>query len=231
MRALLFGALLAVSGPAFAQTWEPVTDEDGVKVWQRPVVNSSLVEFRGRGIVDASLRQVLAVLADAERKTEWMANCAENRVVRAKSVGDRVVYNRIGSSWPLVSDRDVVVQTSFTAWPEKRQVVVEAWNTEDKLAPELDGVVRMPELQLRWTLVVVDEDRTDVTYQVRADPGGSLPHWAVNLISKHIPLNTIRNLRKQVTKDYSSALALIDRAYDWSKVEGILAAAPHALSP
>ncbi|MBI2375184.1 MAG: hypothetical protein HYV07_14405 [Deltaproteobacteria bacterium] len=222
--------LLWSAAPAQAQTWEPVVEDDGIQVWQRPVHDSSLVEFRGRGVVNASLRQILAVLADAEHKTEWMANCTENRVLRHRTLGDRVVYNRTGSSWPLVSDRDVVVQSSFTAWPEKRQVVVEAWNVQDGLQPAIDGVVRMPDLQLRWTLVVIDRDRTDVTYQVRADPGGSIPHWAVNMIAKHIPLNTIRNLRKQVKKDYSAMMAQIDVAYDWSKVEGILGS-PRAMAP
>jgi|SRR5688572_27135611 len=206
--------------------WEEIEDKDGIKVWQRESEGSSLVEFKGQARIDASIKKVLAVLHDQKRKTEWLARCRENRLVRAKSVGVSIIYNRVRSDFPLVDDRDVVFQTKVQHWPDQKKVHIEVWNVEDPLAPEVEGVVRMPKLKLSWTLIAPDENTTDATYQVHADPGGALPHWIVNLVSKELPFKTLTNLRKQVTKDgYDENLALVEVAFDWdafwkSRAEG-----------
>ena len=211
-------ALLLLLVPAEAGEWEEIEDQDGIKVWQRESGGSSLVEFKGKARIDASIIKVLAVLHDQKRKTEWLARCRENRLVRAKSVGINIIYNRVRSDFPLVDDRDVVFQTKVQHFPEEKKVYIEVWNVEDPLAPEVDGVVRMPKLELSWTLIAPDPETTDATYQVHADPGGALPHWIVNLVSKELPFKTLTNLRKQVVKDgYDENLALVEVAYDWDR--------------
>lgn len=216
--AFLLSLALFAPGAAFAGDWESVSDEDGIQVWQQPVEGTSLVRFRGRGKVDASIKKILAVLQDWKRKTEWMESCVENRPVRFQGLGKRVVYNRTGSTVPLVSDRDVVVQTSLKILEKERGVELYARATNDKLAPEVDGVVRMPSLDLKWRLIAVSPTETDVTYEVQADPGGALPKWIVNLVSKKIPHKTITNLRKQVKENYDEELAYVEASYDWSAV-------------
>lgn len=222
-RAALFACALSLPpriAPASAAEgrWEQIEDEDGVTVWQRDVPGSSLVEFKGEAEIQANLLKVLAVLHDQDRKTEWLARCRENRLIRAKSVSELVVYNRIRSDFPLVSDRDVVFATSVKRWPDQRRVQIDARSVEDPLAPPVDGVQRMPKLKLQWTLVAADRNRTLATYQVQADPGGSIPHWVVNLVSRSVPLRTLSQLREQVTKEgYERNLGLIEVAFDWER--------------
>ncbi len=212
------------SAPASAQKWEEVSHEQGIKVWQRPVPGSSLVEFRGHAVINTGLKNILAVLNDSKHKTEWMQNCVENQVLKQIALGKRVVYNRTATGFPLISDRDVVVQTDFTVWTEKRQVKLEAWSVQVKNKPQVEGVVRMNKLLLSWQLTVLGPDKTDVFYQVQADPGGMLPNWLVNLASKKLPHRTLLNLRKQVKKvngehkDYMASLATIESAFDWRSV-------------
>jgi hypothetical protein len=209
-------ALLVLLPSAADDGWEQIDDEEGIVVWRREVPGDSLVEFRGRGKINAHIKKVLAVLHDQERKTEWLARCRENRLVRAKSIDKNIIYNRVRSDFPLVDDRDAVLETSLDYWPEQRKVRINVWNTTDPLVPPVDGVVRIPRLKVSWTLIAIDEKTTDATYQVQADPGGSIPHWVVNYVSKEIPFKTIANLRKQVVKDgYDKNLMLIEAAYDW----------------
>lgn len=212
------------SSPASAQKWEEVSHEKGIKVWQRPVPGSSLVEFRGHAVINTGLKNILAVLNDSKHKTEWMQNCVENQVLKQIGLGKRVVYNRTATGFPLISDRDVVVQTDFTVWKEKRRVKLEAWSVQAKDKPQVEGVVRMNKLLLSWQLTVLGPNKTDVFYQVQADPGGMLPNWLVNLASKKLPHRTLLNLRKQVKKvnaehqDYMASLATIESAFDWRSV-------------
>jgi hypothetical protein len=215
MIAVTAALLLFAAEPA----WEEIAFEDGIRVWQRKIPDSSLVEFRGQARVPASLRKILAVLQDQKRKTEWMHRCVENRLVHYKALGHMVLYNRTGSNFPLVADRDVVVETSLRYSEAERKVQIEARNVQHANAPEVDGVVRMPKLLLTWDLVALSREETEVTYQVQADPGGLLPSWVVNLVSEKIPFHSIEGLRRQSQKDgYDDSLAVIDLAFDWEKV-------------
>jgi hypothetical protein len=219
----LASAFVLIAAPAFAGEageWKPISNEDGIKVWQREVPGTSFVEFRGQGDVKTNMKMILAVLHDNTRKTEWMNRCRENRLVRAKKVGNNVLYNRTGSGFPLIDDRDVVVESHLTVMREQRKVRIDVKNVEDKLAPPVDGVVRMPKLVLSWTLEWKDSQTTGVTYQVQADPGGLLPSWIVNLVSKEMPYKTIAALREQVKKPgYDKDLMIVEASYDWSGIE------------
>lgn len=212
-----FTLALAVTAPTPAFAWEQISKEEGITVWQRKVEGTSLVEFRGRGVVNGSFKKILAVLHDPTRKTEWMDSCVANRRVRALGPGHAIFYNRTGSSFPLVADRDVVLESMVAIWRDKKQVKVDVYATEDPDVPPVSGVVRMPSLRASWVLIAQSPTQTEVTYQVQADPGGSLPAWVVNLVAKKIPFKTIANLRKQVKKDgYEEDLAYVERSFDWS---------------
>lgn len=213
-----FALAFLSAAPVLAQSWEQVDQSEGITVWQRAVPGTSLVEFRGRGLVQDNIRKLLAVLADHDRKTEWMHQCAESRLVQAMNPKHLILYNRTGSPYPFISDRDVVVEAQVQFWADKKQIRIDAWNVEHARVPERKGAVRMPKLLLSWVLVQKDENTTEVTYEVQADPGGSLPNWLVNLASKSLPLHSIRNLRKQVKKDYAKELALVESSFDWDSV-------------
>lgn len=205
--------------PAAAADWEEILQEDGITVWRRPVEGSSFVEFRGKGIIDTSVRRILAVLHDQERKTEWMHQCVDNKLVVAHAVGEMTVYNRTGSGFPLVSDRDVVARSKLHQDLANKRIHIEVHSVEHPAAPPQSGVVRMPKLDLSWTFDVLETGKTLATYQVAADPGGLLPAWVVNLVSKKIPWRTISNLRNQVKKDgYERSQAIVDMSFDWEAV-------------
>lgn len=238
MRALLWGGWLA-AGLAFAPAaygetgkWEEIFEEDGITVWQRKIEGQSLVEFRGRGVIPSSYKQILAVLADHKRKLEWMESCVGNRKVRDYGPGRVVMYNRTGSTVPLVSDRDVVMESNVDIWADRRQITIDIWNVDDPSAPEVDGVVRMPEIKASWVLRALGPDRTEVTYNVRADPGGAIPHWVVNMVAKKIPFKTLRNLRNQAKKPgYDEQLAFVEASFDWSGFKFDAPAPPAEVKP
>ena len=212
---LLLLAALSVAAPS---GWEQFGEEDGVRLWKKEVEGSSFVSFRGRGIVQASLREVAAVIRSADRETRWMANCVDAATVRWLSTNDAIVYHRTGSPAPLVDDRDVVLVSRFSMDPAKRKITVTFTNTTDKLKPPIDGVVRMPKLKGHWILIAKGPNATEVEYQVAADPGGSLPAWLVNLVSKKLPLKTLQGLRKEVkVKDYQEHLRMLDLSIDWTQ--------------
>jgi len=81
------------------------------------------------------------------------------------------------------------------------EVRIDFWSITHPKEPPVPGVVRIPSLRGHWTLSPLNGGHaTQAEYQVHADPGGSLPGWIVNMVSKEIPFQTIASLREQVKR-------------------------------
>jgi hypothetical protein len=188
------------SARAQAGPWEPVRNDDGIVVHRRTVAGSKLHEFRGVGVVEATIASILAVLDDAPRRTEWMKEAVANsRVERVGEYGE-IFYSRTGAPWP-VADRDVVNLARTTFDPSARQVRVEFTSTTHPAWPPQKGVVRMPSLRGHWTMTPEHGGAwTRIEYQLHADPGGLLPTWIVNMVSRKLPHDTIMGVRQQVRR-------------------------------
>jgi hypothetical protein len=205
-RLLLLAATLgALAGNARADdsvgAWEQVSNKDGILVQRRSVAGSKLKEFLGRGIVEAPIGRVLAVIRDANRRAEWMPACGDSHLVEEDiAARTQVAYHRTKAPWP-VSDRDSINRAEMIVEPEKHRVYLPFEAISTSKIPPVKGVVRMPRMRGHWILKPVDGGRnTEAEYQVFADPGGILPDWLANLASKTLPRETIAGLRKQVLK-------------------------------
>ncbi|MFT3772499.1 MAG: START domain-containing protein [Minicystis sp.] len=195
--------------------WVQDADEKGVVVTTKTEAGRSLPIFRGVSTIDAGLFEILAVLDDIGRFTEWMADCKAARVVKQVSEMERYEYNHIGAPWP-VADRDTVIRSWVDGSVAKRDVWARFQSVSMPEAPPVKGIVRMPRLAGYYHLEVIDAGHTKVTYQVDADPGGLLPDWLVKLTSRKLPIETLVGLRKQVAKTRGKYEAFLKK-YDPSK--------------
>lgn len=200
------GALLIVlslAQPAVASEpvfeygeWEFVREGHGIVVHRREVKGSPLHEFRGRGVVKAPIERVYAVVRDAERRTQWMGNCAASWGIDLRDA-EQTIYYRTKAPWPLF-DRDVILYGKSGIDLDNGVWVVPFASVEHPEGPEVKGVVRMPFLRGHWKLFPQEGGKeTLVEYQVHADPGGSLPNWVVNWVSRKLPYETLLGLRRQ----------------------------------
>jgi hypothetical protein len=196
--------------------WDNVSNQDGIAVWQRAQAHSALLEFRARGVVEAPIDLLTAVLIDHERAGQWLKDCAESFALERFEAGHAIVYHRTASHAPFVADRDAVVESQAVMLPLKRAVRVEFWSVEDARQGPIPGVVRVPRLSGFWLLQQQDAFRTDVTYQLSADPGGGLPLWLVNWAARALPADTLKRLRAHVRAVDTRPLVAVHRALDWS---------------
>lgn len=208
--ALFFVALAAGSAGAFSGGWTLIDREDGIAVAEREVAGRDLPMMRAVGIIDASIYELVAVLRDSGRRREWMHRCIESRLIERLGEFESVVYNRTDAPWPL-SDRDVVVKTTFYTVEPHQAYIAAFESTRSAAVPRLDDVVRMPKLEGHYRLERISERRTRVEYVINADPGGWLPRWLVKRASRELPLLTLKNLRRQLRRTRGAYDAILDR--------------------
>ena len=183
---------------SFAGSWKLVSRESGITVSTRIEGDRQYPTFRGTGRVKAGIADIVAVIQDASRHTQWLHECSDAAELKVVNDNTRIVYNRVDAPWP-VSDRDVVLRGTMDIISSK-EVRIRFRAIKTGLKKPVAGVVRMPILDGHWYLVAANETATLVEYQVNADPGGKLPAALVETSSKDLPLHTIKNLRRQVAK-------------------------------
>lgn len=178
--------------------WSPIAEEDGITVTSRPSEQSPLPIFRGVGLVDAPLLEVLAVVTDADRHHEWIFSCSDSAMIAQSTATTGIVYNRTATPWP-VPDRDVVLDSRVEVIDGEREIMVRFSATQHPQQPPRDGVVRMTYLRGHYHLWAEGE-RTRVEYQVDSDPGGRLPTWLATRGTRDMPLESLKGLRTQLTR-------------------------------
>ena len=189
----------AAPAPAYGP-WQWVRGDNGVAVHRRTVAGSPLHEFRGVGTIYAPIAAVLGVLNDTEHRLEWMKEAAAQVLVQQVSESTVLFYSRTKAPWPA-SDRDAVLRATTTFDTQKNVVRIEIDSVEHPAWPPQKGVVRMPTLRGHWYFwPEKGGEYTKAEYQVHANPGGSLPDWIINMVSKSIPHSTIVHLREQVKR-------------------------------
>ena len=222
-RALAFIAAITVllataTGLHASETkWELVEDQDAILVWQKDVPGTSLVKFRGQGLVEADIFTVFAVLYDVENKTDLLNRCSEYQLLGYESSDTLIAYSLLESPFFLISDRDIIFKTSVSFEPTTKRIIASFRKAEDQLKPPPQGVIRAADMSGRWILQATTHGYTNVTYEAMADPSGMIPHWMVNWTSKWLPHQTIKNMRHEVTRSdaYAKSQLLVKYLFDF----------------
>lgn len=177
--------------------WELITEQQGVKVSRQVVPGRALPILRGEGEVAGTPYEIIAVLRDFPRQTEWVQDCTESRLLKREGEFT-YFYNRTTAPWP-VSDRDVVARSKLRVIEAGVEVHSSFEAVSEPIVPERDGVVRMRHLKGQYRIRKMGPASSWVEYELDADPGGSLPGWLVKRTSRERPLRMILGLRARVT--------------------------------
>ncbi len=192
--------------------WTLSRDSRNIKVYTRRIKGIAFKEYRGIVEVNASLSSVIALFEDHAAAKDWIDTCDRIELVEYLAPNESITYSYNNAPWPA-KDRDAVVHSVTTQDPETLVVsVVQKAITGH--VPNNRKAVRVELIEGSWTLVPLDEKRTEVTYQVLTDPGGGIPAWLVNAVAISQPFNTLRGLRRLLNSEkYSDAH--FDFITDW----------------
>jgi hypothetical protein len=178
------------------EPWIQITKKNGITIWKKNFRQSSLVSFKGSMILDADIHQVFSVLYDPYHKKEFIQNCDKFELLKVSTLPESTIsYMKMKSPFPLIDDRDVVIQTKTEILNKQKAIRVNFWNTTHPLRRPQKGIVRIPLLKGQWILQSLSEGKTNVQYQLVTNPGGLIPKWIVNLANKKLPFKTLTKMK------------------------------------
>jgi len=206
--------IIVVSLPAIASAqWKLVKDRDGIRSYARSVPGTKILELKAITVIDAKMEVIGEVLRDVPSNPEWMANCGAARIVNLLSRKEMIVHTTLDFPAP-VADRDLVVRSVADYVLDRARGVITLTSVTDPAAPPVNGVVRMSDFSGRYVLEYISRDRTGVIYSYRADPGGNIPAFLVNMFSRDGLYQTLTGLKRMAKRQkyVDAALCSPDRA-------------------
>jgi hypothetical protein len=191
---LMFGDARA---QAVSNGFRVIGEEEGVLISVRSAAGDPHPTYRGQATIHGSVLHVLAVVLDTLRSTRWVKGSDEMEILDDKG-RVQLVHMSTHLPWPI-RDRDMIMQRSIDVLSPATEFRVRFVCAPKKL-PEQHGKLRVTQCDSHFTLKAVDTDKTYVDYQVKLDPGGGLPHWAIRWMEKRITVETLTKLQRQVAR-------------------------------
>ncbi|EGR0170363.1 START domain-containing protein [Vibrio alginolyticus] len=195
MGALTLATLISAGTDASAnENWQFESDKNGITIYSREH-SDGLVEIRARMFTPTSYGAFLTLLEDSDNIPNWIDNASHSQVLNQISATENIVYTQFKAPWPA-KNRDMVTYSKY--WVDELGFTIEIKSAPDSYLAEQNGYVRIRSVDATWELQKLTNDTTLVEYKAFADPGGLLPNWLINKLSKESAWATFSNLRKEL---------------------------------
>lgn len=180
-----------------AEPWELVYREGELSVYHD--VTQPRPTYKGEGIVEANLFELLAVLSDVGKRIHWVKDLKESQILEGSVETKVIIYEQFHLPWPC-DNRDSVVESVIKQDLKKLEVSVEYHEVSHPKTPARDGVIRMPVARGNMFFRYLDEKHSFARFVLGLDVGGHLPEWLVNYVVRKSPIVTLEGLLRQVNQ-------------------------------
>ena len=194
--AVVCGFTVLIAATAQAEDWQVAKDEGGIKVSLSEVAGSKYKAYRGETVINASIAKLRGLQEDVAGACAWVHECKSQKLL--KHEGDKAwTYTQFNTPWP-VTPRDSVLEVTSEQGADGS--LIRKLEGQPKYIPEEQGFVRVAQVEGFWKFLPLGADRTQVTYQVHTEPGGSVPSWLANKFVVDAPFNTLKALKDRAEK-------------------------------
>ena len=190
-----------------AYQWNEVKkyEEDG-QTWttySRKVEESKFKEFKIVGEINVTPSKAVEILWEKTENSQNYLDKDKGYIsVLSSNDTSAIVYSVYNLPFPF-RDRAMCEHFRFNV-EENSGVHKISWVEDWKMAPQKEEkVVKMPVARGSWEFKPIGTNRSEATYTVHADPGGSIPAWIANsAVKKGLPkeLKSIEVISKKMEK-------------------------------
>lgn len=174
--------------------WQLKRDQDGIRVYTRPVPGSRYKAIRATVTVQAQLMELVALMMDVDACPRWVDRCKRAEVLEVRSETELFLYTINNAPWP-VANRDSVSRIFWTQDPQTHVITMTA-TAIDGMVPRRAKTVRLRQAEFVWEFRPLSDGRIVVTNEAHVDPAGPVPAWLVNMLLVESPFKTMQRLRR-----------------------------------
>jgi START domain len=172
-------------------------DTDGIKVFVCKSDHEKFKTLRAEFTLEnTSIEKYLEFLFAVEDYPAWQYNMAHAEILSKISNDEMIYRSEIDAPWPL-EDRELFVNFKVTRDAGPDQITIAIRNIASD-RPVKSGLVRVPFFSALYHISVINQTSLKIVYNLKIDPGGSIPVWLVNIAMAEGPYESFRNLKKRI---------------------------------
>jgi hypothetical protein len=151
--------------------------------------------FKATTTINGSVHDFVFTLTDIPNFPKWGHQIKSAKIVEKTGDTLQIYYSIAKAPFPY-KDRDGIYLNRFKWDSETKTLIVEIEVLNDYLDPN-DKYIRVKGYGY-WKLVVISENKMEVTFSMQLDPGGSIPSWLANMFIDGAPFHTLLNIKNRI---------------------------------
>ncbi len=200
----ILASVLNISYAAAAGGWSLVKNSGGIKVYERSVTGTDLMEYMAVTAIDEKMEVLGEVLRDVPAYPNWIADCAVARVEKRYDRNTMAIY--LGLKPPIIQERDVALKDRTVYEWDKGRAAISFGATDEINVPFKKNCIRVTMMNGLFDMEFLGRSRTKFIYRLLVDPSGSIPKKVAYAVMKSYPYETLKKLRTMVPdRKYSDA--------------------------
>ncbi len=196
--------LLFVPTSYAADGWTQIKDSGGIKVYERPVSGTDLMEYVGVTTIDAKMEVIGEVLRDVPQFRLWVADCYGAQIEKKYDRNTFVMYMVLKP--PIIEERDIILKDKAVYDYDNGKAVINFFCTDEVKIPLEKKRTRVTVMNGVFDMEYLGRNKTKFVYKLKVDPAGNIPKKVAYSVMKSYPYDTLKGLKKVVTnKKYADA--------------------------
>jgi hypothetical protein len=193
--------VLAQVPDAGVEDWETSATEPYV-VKTRAVPNSDIREVWAEGDLVAPVKDIEDALCDMKRFKSFMPYVKDARELSKEPDGSVFTYTEM--DLPVISPRDYAVHVFTDEEPKARGVYRAHWVAAPDALPQHEDFIRLTVNEGSWVVTPKEGGKSHVVYRFRADCGGLVPVWLINLGNRRGVPDVLGAIEKEAQRRYKA---------------------------
>ncbi|MCX5848909.1 MAG: hypothetical protein NTW65_05625 [Deltaproteobacteria bacterium] len=201
--ALLFCGLLLAGNVNAAGGWTKIKESSGIKLYERSVPGTDLMEYIAVTTIDAKMEVIGEVLRDIPQYPKWVADCASTRLEKKYDRNTFVLYLILDP--PFIEKRDIILKDEAVYDYDNGNAKINFFSTDEVKIPIDKNRTRVTVMNGLFQMEYLGRSKTKFIYKLKTDPAGNIPKKVAYAVMKNYPYNTLKKLKEFVkdSKKYS----------------------------
>ena len=176
--------------------WHFHKQEQGVSVYTKPILHSSLDTFKAQVTLDAKLEDIRNTILNYSEYPTWYENYSYGEIIARVSASEFSVRFVIDVPFPF-QDRESVNRVVVKESNDRLVIIL---TSEPDILGSKNDYVRMRVSAGQWVLRQAPNNQIHVELTYHADPELPVPGWLANRFLIDGPIQSLINLRNLVDR-------------------------------
>jgi hypothetical protein len=203
--AISFTGILLLFQPVMAAgEWSKIKEGSGIKLYERAVPGTGLMEYMAVGPIDEKMEVIGEVLRDIPSYNKWLTDCYGAQIEKKYDKNTFVMYMVLKP--PVIEERDIVLKDKTVYDYDGGKALITFTCTDEIKIPLEQNRTRVTIMEGFFAMEYLGRNRTKFVYRLKVDPAGSIPKKVAYGVMKSYAYDSLKDLRKMMAnKKYAEA--------------------------